>query len=561
MRLHENQKSRALFVKLAVLLLASLGCGATLAADLPPGLSRFNPAGLWINWQYEGPAFTALRTGLPGSVPVFRLNNPRVGYLLTASEAEAAAAQSQGFVREGTAFFALAQGGTPVLRFRMPHNGGAFYTTSRQEGEKAGFAYVGVAFNAVGTAPTGANEVPVSRYHDAQRGMYLFTAGRESPYEVGAFYFGSFTPSAANIINGTQRVYGRQNDWWGGVDDFYGKQPGIPLNTRGWQGQWPDLKPEIGYYDQSKIETLEEHINQAADAGLTFFSFYWYWSDAKHGELYPEALTSFLHARNLKRLKFNLTLYAHPWADDMAIDPSNMDSVAQSLVEYFANPQYLRLPDGRPVFAIGDDRNVRAVKGQKCSDKACSEQALSSFLDILKKRSQQTLGVVPFIEVQVGVPGWPEQPGEDAITCLVPPITVAGGTPYPQVTKDTFSPLLNTHKPVSPCMLQNFDERPRQDILIADRNVVRYLVGKTDDAFRHNLEVAKQVADLSYQTTRSPASRIVYLYAWNEWHEGGILEPNVHSDARDLNIVTDVFQLPRSPSICLDKGDCKLAQH
>jgi len=105
-------------------------------------------------------------------------------------------------------------------------------------------------------------------------------------------------------------------------------------------------------------------------------------------------------------------------------------------------------------------------------------------------------------------------------------------------------------------MFENFDERPRQDLQIADRTAVRYFVGKTDAAFRHNLAATKQFSDSEYLKDHNAADRIIYLYAWNEWHEGGILEPNVATGAADLNVVTDVFQLPRSPSRCLDQGMC-----
>jgi hypothetical protein len=538
------------------------GTGCLHAENLPAGLSRFNPAGLSTDWRYEGIAFEEL--GAPASdiptVPILRLHHPRNGYLLTASESEAAAAEAKGFKREGVAFLAPAKSSKPVLRFRIPKNGGYFFTTSNVEGTKAGFTPEGVAFfayegPAVRTSLSAA--VPVGRYLNETSGLYLFTSGHESPYEVGAYYFGSFTQSAKEIIAGTQRVYGRSDDWWGGVKDFYGAEPGVSKDHRGWPGEWPDLKPAIGYYDQSLPTTLEQHINEAADAGLTFFSFYWYWSNAKHGELYPEAIASFLRARNVDRLKFNLTLYAHPWDDDMVVNSGNIEEVVQMLVRYFGSPHYLRLPDGRPVFAIGDDRNVRASDGHKCTDTACNEQALSAFLGVLKDRTIAKLGYPPFIQIHAGAPGWDKQPGVDGVTCLAPPGKIAGGTPYPEMTAETFAQLVRAGKPVSPCMFENFDDRPRQDILIPDRSKIFYLVGKTDALFRHNLMAAKDVSDQNYVATKSAASHIIYIYAWNEWHEGGILEPTV-AGAENLNIVTDVFQLPRLPSRCLDHGDCKI---
>ena len=82
---------------------------------------------------------------------------------------------------------------------------------------------------------------------------------------------------------------------------------------------------------------------------------------------------------------------------------------------------------------------------------------------------------------------------------------------------------------MSPCIFENFDERPRQDILVSDRSAIRYLIGKTDTLFRQNLMSARNFSDRAYAATGSPVARIVYLYAWNEWHEGGIVEPNVQS--------------------------------
>jgi hypothetical protein len=549
-----------------VLLLALLlGCAGILSADpLPDGLSRFNPAGLAPEWQFQGTAFVALRgtAKTSESIAVIRLRHPGAGYLLTASESEATTAVHNGFVREGIAFQVPAHSDTPVFRFRNPADHGYFYTVDARDPAVSRFIAEGIAFYAVGAtvgsttaaADDGAQTIAVARYRSGRTGRYFFVADRESPYVVGAFYFGAYSRSAVPIVEGTKRLYGRDGDWWGGVKDFYGEEPGVAANNRGWDGDWRDLKPAIGYYDQQSVGTLEQHIRQASDAGLSFFSFYWYWSRAKHGELLPEALASFMHAKNPERLRFNLSLYAHPWSDDDAIGPNDARDVARQLVEYFRSPLYLRLPDGRPVFVIGDYRNFRESNAASCADVECYARALHVFLDTLKDQSIQTLGVAPFIQIQAGTPGWYSQPDADGITCLSPPFAISHATQYPQFSRDIFRQLTNPGKPVSPCMLENFDERPRQDVLIADRSKIQYLVGKTDALFRHNLGIAKQFSDDSFERTRDPSTRIIYLYAWNEWHEGGILEPTAHAGARNLNIVTDVFQLPRSPSRCLDRG-------
>jgi len=370
-------------IRTRILLSIVLGMSVAAHAGLPSGLSRYNPAGLATNWVYEADAFNVLRE--PDSsgttIPVIRLQHPQRGYFLTLSPKEVEIAEKSGFVEQGIAFYVVGTSSIPVHRFRIPTTGGYFYATNGATVPDKGWVDEGVAFYA---SPPQADDaaatsvVAVARCREATSGRYLFTAGRESPYKVGVFYFGSFSPSAKRLIDATARVYGRQNDWWGGVEDFYGKQPGIRPDTRNWPGSWPYLKPAIGYYNQDSVDTLRKHIHQAADAGLSFFSFYWYWSNKKSDEYYPEALNSFVHEDTNGLLKFNLTLYAPPWEDDMVINSTNAAAVVSKLVEYFANPNYLRLPDGRPVFAMGDHRNIRGLNGKKCevTDNPCFVRAV-----------------------------------------------------------------------------------------------------------------------------------------------------------------------------------------
>jgi hypothetical protein len=379
--------------------------------------------------------------------------------------------------------------------------------------------------------------------------------GADPPYVVGALYFGSFAPSARELAEGTERVYGRKGDWWGGVRDFHG-DTGVKQDSRGWSGDFSHLKPAIGYYDQSSTATLEQHIRQASDAGLAFFGFYFYWSRAKDGERQPEALHSFLAARNPSKLRFNLVLYAHPWDDDMAVAGDGYDALARKLAGYFADDRYLRLPDGRPVFVIGDSGNLRAPDGSRCNSDACNALAADRLVDAIDRAAGTRGTKAPFVQVQAGARGWKLMKRVQGVMCAVPPFTVGPSTAYPRFEPSVFADLASLGKPVSACMLDNFDERPRQDIAIAERGMVRRLVGKSDAAFLHNLSAARRFSDEAYARDHDPSERIVYLYAWNEWHEGGILEPNAATGAHELDLVSKAFGLPRKPSPCLDQGRC-----
>jgi hypothetical protein len=51
-------------------------------------------------------------------------------------------------------------------------------------------------------------------------------------------------------------------------------------------------------------------------------------------------------------------------------------------------------------------------------------------------------------------------------------------------------------------------------------------------------------------------SHILTIYAWNEWHEGGIVEPNVRDGAMYLNAISDTFELPIGDHPCRTSGKC-----
>jgi hypothetical protein len=512
------------------------------------GLSRWNPSGLSSDWFFEGSAFQALanQSAIVSADPVYRLNHPTFGYLFTTNVAERDSAIMQyGFSSDGTAFFVPKQSQIPIHRFQKADKS-YFYTAQKSEGDAAQFKYEGVAFHAIdATQAQTPGVINVARYKNKLSSHHLLSGGVESPYQVGAYYFDMWSPKAQDVIGATQSLYGRPQDWWGGVRDFYGLDSGVPRNTRQWAGDWSFLKPVLGYYDVRNVATVEKHITQAADGGLSFFSFYWYWSQAAKKTRFGEGITSFLAASNRSRLKFTVSLYAHPWDGDMKISPEDAPLAVQELVNLFKEPNYLRTLDGRPFFTIGDSRNLMAGTLNSVQD----------FVSLLKQTSQAQLGVQPFVALANGVSGWDTAVNTEGVTCLAAGVHDKGALSYQDLIKSSqqlYSALRSSQKIFSPCLTQNFDERSRQDLLIKDREAIRYLTGKTDDLLRQNIWQVKTIADQSAH----PAGKIVTIYAWNEWHEGGILEPNVKTGALDLNIVTDVFGLPRNPSACLDGGSC-----
>jgi hypothetical protein len=488
--------------------------------------------------------FYVLESPSPLAQAVVQLSHSVEGYRYAPHPVEALAElRKRGYVEDGTAFHAPRDGEATVHAFRNLADGSMFYTSRLSEGRQAGLEHAGRAFKAYRSCAPG--RVPVWRYRQGS-GRTRWVAGKRERHAVGAYYFDMWSPRAAHVVEATRRLYGRYPDWWGGVRDFYGDSAfdggPVPRNTRGLGGFWEHLMPRIGYYDVRLPDVLAKHIEQAADAGLTYFSFYWYWDSSTRRPLLGEGIASFLAAPNRHRLRFSIALFAHPWDPRMHVSRAEAPLVTRAIVDLFQKPEYLRLPDGRPVLLIGDSRNI--------GDGSLS--ALHEFIARLKEAAALRIGKEPHVALSVDLAGAREVANADGIGCVATGIPASGPDTYLSMIRKTESVYRHARsmgRPFSACVTHMFDERPRQDLL---PHLGRYLTGRTDEQFRRALLAARDTASEG----RQPADRLITIYAWNEWHEGGILEPNVATGAGDLNIVTDVFGLPRLPSSCLDRNQC-----
>jgi GDSL-like lipase/acylhydrolase family protein/uncharacterized protein DUF5648 len=114
------------------------------------------PAG----WQSENVAFHLFPDGTPGTVTLFRLWRSDGGHFYTVTGPELDAVMRNGWKVEGPLGNIAPQqmpGTVALHRFYKPANGRHFYTTQRDEGERGGFKYEGVA----GYVPTGHVNAPV----------------------------------------------------------------------------------------------------------------------------------------------------------------------------------------------------------------------------------------------------------------------------------------------------------------------------------------------------------------------------------------------------------------
>lgn len=448
------------------------------------------------------------QVAVEGSVPMYRLKpGPRAtSWLFTASASERDALAAQGWVAEGTAGYVHRDAGpgrVRLLRFTNGREWRLALESRTQELQQAGYRVDG----------------PLGYVH-------------ERWIRAGAVYFGMFSIDGhQTIIRRTEEVYGRAGDWWGGVRDFH---DGHPHGSETWPGEdFSHLRPSIGYYDDSRPETLEQHITQATSAGLGFFNFYWYWNSTEQREtVTAAALDAFLAARNRNAIDFTVGLCAHPYGS-LTIPRAQYGAVADVLVdEYLSQDNTLRTNDGRKIFNICDARGLGdGSPGQ-----------IAEFVDAVRDRARDRLGEEVYVMInQAGFdPHQVPRAGGDAAYCT---------TDGPAITRGSYEGYLAGQRAFyqrapgayGRCVLSDFDERPRYPIEQPDAASIRWMPDHSLDRFRRAVRNARVDIDAS---SRPPTvDNLVFIYAWNEWHEGGVIEPNERDGCAYLDIVRDELDL------------------
>jgi len=459
------------------------------------------------------------RQSFDGSQPIFRLRYPAgAAYLLTASAEERDALVASGdWVYEGVIGYAWAKQaeGTEVL-WRMSRNGAWSVVPDERRAE----------YEAAGWRLDGPLGYVYPTYH-----------------RVGAVYFGTWNANTNEVLlDKAEKVYGRR-DWWAGVRDF----AGVGVERKAWH--WPDedfshLEPSIGYYDDSDPHTLEKHIAQAASAGLDHFAFYWYWNPADGGsENYAEGLRSFLQARNRDDLDFMIMPCLHPWANgtvSLQLPEEQIEKAASVIVdEYLSRPNYLRANDGRKVLAICDPRGI----GSGDKDRV-DTAAVRAFTDAIRAKAREAFGEDVLITLTIDVGMDLAAGGIDGRQCLARWDPNRSYVNYVDNERQVFARYPGI---LIRCATSGFDERPRIGVLLDDpgpeklEETFRWYEDQSPEEFGRLLDLV--AADIAESDRPQIVDNMVLVYAWNEWHEGGIIEPNARDGCLYLDIIRDRLSL------------------
>ena len=373
----------------------------------------------------------------------------------------------------------------------------------------------------------------------------------QKPYQVGAYYFPNFHVDPTN-----EETHGRGWTEWEvlkrGEPKFPGhQQPKVPL--------W-------GYEDESNPRVFEKKIAAAADHGLSYFIFDWYWYRGKpflNGALEK----GFFGASNNKRLKFCLMWANHDWINlfparlhmppqlqyEGAVNSDQFETITDYIVKtYFSHPSYWTV-NGAPYFSVYE--LFRLVKGLGGVEPAAA--ALNRF------RQKTKAAGFPDLHLNAVMWGVKLLPGTESVSDpadLLSRLHFNSTTSYtwthnatlsnfPSVTYASYAEQGEAYWAQAskqsglayfPNVSMGWDSSPRtcqSDVFTqSDYPFLPVVTGNTPHAFRNSLVHVKQFLD-----AHPPSANIFNINAWNEWTEGSYLEPDTVNGYEYLKAIKSVF--------------------
>ena len=306
----------------------------------------------------------------------------------------------------------------------------------------------------------------------------------------------------------------------------------------GWQGpsSWqplaafPERKPLLGWYREGDPEVADWQLKWAAEHGITFFIYDWYW--VKGATSLMHGLDAYSASRYHRYVKFCL-LWANHNPPGTSSEQDLLNVTRYWLANYFHRREYFTI-GGKPVVIIfspgrlTEDMGTPAVQAAFARMRAlCVADGLPGLYllacagpdaESLAVLAQQGYdGATGYNYPLAGLPGWGSGPYESMVTgyeTIWRQFLEIGKLPY----------LL----PLSP----GWDSRPWH----GDKAVVRY--GSTPARFADMCRRAKAMLDAG---TPGLVPGMAIVEAWNEWGEGSYIEPHRQFGFGYLDALREVF--------------------
>lgn len=315
-----------------------------------------------------------------------------------------------------------------------------------------------------------------------------------SKVKVGAYYFDGWA--------GKNRHADHPNEPWA-------KNAPTHLTQRMLE-EFPEREPVWGWRDDAQ-EIMERQIDLAADNGIDFFLFCWYWKDT-NGPINLEAIQNlphhtslnlYLKAKNKHRVKFSLLVANHGGSEIKGAE--NWAEATKFWMPYLKDPQFITV-DGKPLIVIFSSGGID-------NDGLATMQSVA-----------QTAGLAGLSIAGCG--NTAEKDFTHRTHYNIVPGYAAGSEEH------SYAELVDAHKkawkgtkeqPYIPTLTVGWDKRPWEGPTGLNQKLGYYYPKRTTKEFKGFLtDAVKWMEEHPTETTKE---RFVLIYAWNELGEGGYLVP------------------------------------
>lgn len=343
------------------------------------------------------------------------------------------------------------------------------------------------------------------------------TQGGAAPPLVGAYFFDGWS--------GRSRSAGDPGEPWA---------RDAPTHlTRRLVDEFPEREPVWGWRDDSPA-AMERQIDLAADHGVAFFAFCWYWHDdgqplneqAVREDPKHTSLELFLKAKNNRRMRFCLLVANH--GGYQIKGSGNWQRAGEFWMPLFTHRQHLTV-GGRPLVIIfnstGGDRDGFAAIQQTARRAGLPGLAIAGCGE-----PPADAGYTHRTHYNV-VPGYPDG---------------AAGHAYADLTAANRAQWRGS--PAQPCLpivTAGWDKRPWEGPAGLGQPPGCYFPDRTPEQFAQCVRAAAEWMDQHPEQTT--AERIVLVYAWNEFGEGGYIAPTKGDPGGSYLKALRTLTLPDAP--------------